>query len=114
MTRPALIILFGGLILIFLVYFGFRLEHLWKGPRIAILIPEEGQFLKNTHVLVEGEGNNVARLELNGRPIYTDEDGFFEEKLILAPGLNYIQLKADGRFGKTLAEERMIMIKLPE
>ena len=51
---------------------------------------------------------------MNGRPIYTDENGDFEEELILASGLNIIELKARSRFGREFVEKRMVMVKLPE
>ncbi|MCH7883061.1 hypothetical protein IIA95_01430 [Patescibacteria group bacterium] len=114
MTRLAMNSIFALLFLVFLVYFGVRMQYILQGPQITITSPAEGEFLSNTHVLVVGEGFRATRLELNGRPIYTDENGFFEERLILAPGLNMIELKADGRFGRQIVELRTIMVKLPE
>ena len=114
MTKLAMNSIFALLFLVFLVYLGVRMQYIWQGPQITIISPVEGEFLSNTHVLVVGESSRATRLELNGRPIYTDENGFFEERLILAPGLNMIELKADGRFGRQMTERRTIMVKLPE
>ncbi len=114
MRRFVVMWAFGLLLAFFFVYFAFSFENLWRGPQIAIDFPTDGVLLDGAEVAVSGHARVVANLELNGRPIYTDGDGNFEEKLILSPGLNIIELKAEGRFGSVKKEQRMVMIKLPE
>lgn len=109
-----MILVFGLLLLFFSVYLVFRFQHYWQGGRLSIFFPGDFAFLTNSHLMVKGSGLEVSRLELNGRPIYTDQNGFFEEELILAPGLNIIELKADDRFGRKLSEKRTVMVKMPE
>lgn len=109
-----MILILGLFLAAFIIYFSLLLEPFWQGPKFEIFYPAEGEFLTSTRLLVKGRGTGAIQLELNGRPIYTDESGYFEEELILAPGLNIIQLKALGRFGRELTEKRMVMVKLPE
>lgn len=108
------ITVFAVLFLFFVGYLIFRFQDFWRGPEVAIAYPEEGETLTNSRVLVQGRGLAVSRLELNGRPIYTQENGEFEAELILASGLNIIQLKAQGRFGREFVERRTVMVKLPQ
>ena len=114
MRRFVVMWAFGLLLASFFIYFLFSFQSFWRGPRLAIDFPEEGAGLNNSHVLVKGRVRDITKLELNGRPIYTDENGDFEEELILASGLNIIELKADGRFGRKLSEKRMVMVKLTD
>ena len=85
-----------------------------QGPRISVDFPKNGEYLVNSHISVQGWAKRVSKLELNGRPIYTDEHGNFAEDLILSSGLNIIEMKAGGRFGRELLERRMVMVKLPQ
>ncbi|QQG45872.1 MAG: hypothetical protein HYY55_02720 [Candidatus Niyogibacteria bacterium] len=114
MRRFAAIFIFGLLLTAFFIYFVFNFQGFWLGPTVSIDFPEEGVTLNNSRVLVKGRSRDISRLELNGRPIYTDEKGNFEEELILFSGLNIIELKADGRFGRKLFEQRMVMVRMPE
>lgn len=114
MSRSAAIFIFGLALAAFFIYFIFNFWGFLRGPRLFIDFPQNGEFLDNSHILVKGLSQDVTKLELNGRPIYTDENGNFSESLILSPGLNIIELKADGRFGRQLSKRRTVMVKLPE
>lgn len=114
MRQSFAVLIFILLFLFFVGYLLFSFQDFLRGPDVAITYPEEGATLPNSIVLVRGRGSAVSRLELNGRPIYTQEDGEFESELILASGLNIIELKAHGRFGREFVERRIVMVKLPE
>ena len=114
MRSPVAVLTFGLLLVSFFIYFIFSSQSFWRGPQIAIDFPEEGTTLESSRVSIKGRGRDVTALRLNGRPIYTDEYGNFEEELILASGLNIIELKADGRFGRKISERKMVMVKLAE
>ncbi|MBI1957479.1 MAG: hypothetical protein HYS44_03435 [Candidatus Niyogibacteria bacterium] len=114
MNKRAFALLLCLLLIVFGTYFVFRFRGFVIGPQITILEPEEGALLASPRVTVRGTGKDAARLELDGRPIYVDESGAFEEALLLAPGLNIIELKAEGRFGRTLREQKMVMVRQSE
>lgn len=114
MSRPAAIFVFVLLLTAFFVYLAFRFQGFFMGSAVYIDFPKEGETLNNSHMSVEGKARNAAKLTLNGRPIYTDEEGRFEEDLILSAGLNIIEVKAEGRFGSEVKEQRMVMVKMPE
>lgn len=114
MRQSFTVLIFAVLFLFFIGYLLFSFQDFWRGAEVAITYPAEGALLTSSNVLVQGRGSEVSRLLLNGRPIYTDERGDFEEELILASGLNIIELKAQGRFGREFVERRMVMVKLPE
>lgn len=71
------------------------------GPQITIQEPQNGALIEEKPLIeVSGLAENIAYLRLNGRQIYTDENSFFEEALLLNPGYNIIQLEAEDKFGR--------------
>ena len=76
-------------------------RNLLLGPSIEIYNPSQSEIetTKNT-ITVKGQVKNMTFLSLNGRSIFASADGLFEEKLLLYPGSNIIEIKAKDRFKK--------------
>ena len=100
--RISLISLLG---LVIIVYSGFQAQKLITGPVIDIYTPENGATYNQTLIEIYGKARNVAYLNLNDRPIFTDKDGYFREKLLLSPGYNIIKLDAMDKFKKYTEEK---------
>jgi len=47
---------------------------------------------------IEGTAKNISEFYLNGRKVFTNENGVFKENLLLAKGINTIQIKAKDKF----------------
>lgn len=103
-------ILYAILGLAFVGYLAFQLEGLVFGSVLSLEEPRNGEHIRSGHVLIKGEAKGVNTLDLNGRKIFTSEDGKFEEELILPYGFNIIQVTAEGRFGRKFNEQRMVYI----
>jgi len=103
-------ILFIGIILVFVGYLAFQLKGFVFGSDLMVLSPQEGEHLHSSHVFVRGQALGMSFLSLDGRTIFTDDEGFFEEELILPYGLNIIRIIGEGRFGKMFEEKRMLYI----
>ena len=114
MRRPVAILVFGLFLAVFFVYFIFSFRSFWRGPQIVIDYPADGASIDGFNAVVTGRARDVSKLELNGRPLYTDENGSFKEALILSPGLNIIEVRAEGRFGGKLSEKITVLARLPE
>ncbi len=83
------------------VIVGYSIFQAWKlisGPIIDIYTPQNGATYSQTLIEIEGRARNIAYLNLNDRPIFTDKDGKFAEKLLLSPGYNIIKLEAIDKF----------------
>lgn len=113
MNRNALsklkIILFSLFGLIILSYTLFQANKLISGPIIEIDTPQDGATYSQTLIEIDGRARNIAYLNLNDKPIFTDKDGYFKEKLLLSPGLNIIKLDARDKF-KTYTEKKLQII----
>lgn len=93
--------LFLGVILLGMVvfYVVFQARFLITGPQI--ILAEEPPTHQNERVVVlKGQAFNITHLWLNDRQIFTDENGNFEEALVLENGYTISTLRAKDRYGR--------------
>ena len=81
-------------------YLQFR-EYL-RGPGLVLTEPENGISSASPLLTIAGTAENAAFLTLNGKQIFTDEQGNFREKLLLQEGYNILAIDAKDRFGRTV------------
>lgn len=113
MNRNAISILRISLITFFgLVVLAYSIFQAWKivsGPVITIYSPANGTTYTEALIEIEGSAKNIAYLNLNGRPIFTDKNGYFREKVLLSNGYNIIKIDARDKF-KTYTEKKLELI----
>lgn len=95
--RHALFTLLG---IMFAAYCFFQARALILGPRITITSPQDGAVVSGSLITLEGRARDAAWISLNGAQIYTDEEGYFSEKLILSPGVSIMTVRVRDRFGR--------------
>lgn len=98
-----------ALLCLFLAYVMFQSRYIIFGPMISILSHEDGFVSATPALTLSGRAQNVAWLSLNGRQIFIDEDGRWEESLLLASGLSIMSLEARDRFGRETWERVRII-----
>ena len=81
-------------------YYGFR--TFLSGPSIHITSPSNGITLTQPLITIEGTAENIARVELNNRQIFIDENKRFTEKLLLQKGYNIITIQAVDKFKRKI------------
>lgn len=72
------------------------------GSRITI----EHTVVNSSTVDISGSAERVAFLSLNGRQIFTDKNGVWQETILLLPGYNVVTLAATDRFGRKAETHR--------
>lgn len=97
--------LFGALLIAYIL---FQARFLIIGPRITVDTPKDNSVVDAGVVAVAGGAENVSTLTLDDRPIYTDTQGRWQDKLIAPQGITIIKLIARDRFGRET--EKMIRI----
>jgi hypothetical protein len=81
-----------------------------KGPQLTITSPSSGDtFTDSPLVYITGNANNIAFIDINGRNINTDEDGYFKEAVLLYPGYNVTIISAKDKFERK-TERRLELI----
>ncbi len=96
---------------IILIYSLFQAKKLITGPVIDIYSPINGSTYNQALIEVEGRARNIAYLNLDDRPIFTDKNGYFKEKLLLSPGYNIIKLDARDKFKKYTEKKLELILK---
>ena len=86
-------------ILFLLGYILFQARFLLIGPKVTFL--NTPSVVQTQRVVpLEGTAQNIVKLALNGRPIYTDKNGYFKEALVLENGYTIATLEAYDRYGR--------------
>lgn len=83
-----------------------------RGPAISEISPQNGTSTTTESIIVSGRVLRASRLALNGRQISVDENGRFRENIILFRGINYLTLRAEDQFGRSVAQEIGIYAEL--
>lgn len=100
-TRKILkIILISTICVIILGYIAFNSRLLIAGPQIEDIFPSSGSSFDKPVIEITGNAKNISFISLNDNPIFIDEEGKFEEKLLLSPGLSIIKLYGRDRFDR--------------
>lgn len=71
------------------------------GPQLVISTPTDGFSVTEEILTVEGAAKNITGINLNGRPIFIDEDGHFKEDVLLLSGYNVLALTVVDRYKRT-------------
>ncbi len=97
--------------LVILSYTIFQAQKIIRGPIITVYAPENGATYSQALIEINGRARNVAFIKLDDRPIYTDKDGYFSEKLLLSPGYNIIKVSGEDKFKKSTEKKLEIILK---
>lgn len=114
-TPRTITVLAIGIILIsFLIFFGYQVSAIFKGPELLIDFPTDELIVDFTPVLVEGSiGDRDSVVYINGEPIGL-KNGKIAEEISLTPGPNVIKISAINRFKKTSEIIRTVILKIEE
>lgn len=81
------------------------------GPKIEITSPQNGTTQNQSLLNIRGTTKNISKLLLNDKQIFTDEEGNFNEELLLSLGYNIIEIRADDRFERETKKTLEIIYK---
>ncbi len=89
--------------LLFFVYHQTR--GLLAGASVSVQSPQNGALFHEPTLTLSGTAKKVSFISVNGRQIFTDEDGKFEELLLLAPGYTIITVSAEDTFKRKVQKQ---------
>ena len=105
LVKPLLIIL---AICLIVGYSGLKLKNVLIGPQITIVSPADGATIKKNLVAVKGRAERISQIYLNGRKVFTDEQGNFNEPYLLASGYNMLEMMANDQFGRKIIKKLQV------
>lgn len=80
-----------------------------RGPRITLSDPANYASITSTTTHVIGRVERANTITLNGKAITIDEQGHFDETIIVFPGTNILTLEARDQFNRTVSEQIQIV-----
>jgi len=92
-------------------YSYYQARNLIKGPQLVIHNPPDGTTLDNPLVKISGSARNIAYISLNNRQIFVDNEGNFNEELLLAPGYNIWKVEAKDKFGRVVSKRIELVLR---
>jgi hypothetical protein len=98
-------------ILIIVGYSLFQAQNLLRGPEVIITEPTDGLMVSQSSISIRGTTKNIASINLNNRPIFIDEEGRFNEEILLSYGYNVITVTAKDKFGRSTLEQLHLVYK---
>jgi hypothetical protein len=97
------------LLVLFGTYLAFQSRTFRSGPTLDISTPLYTNTTEKLFTL-SGKAENISRLFLNNRQIFTNHEGFFKEELLLLSGYNIIEIKAQDAFERVVRTERFVFL----
>ncbi|MEK7136476.1 MAG: hypothetical protein AAB821_02700 [Patescibacteria group bacterium] len=101
LTTLAMVVIF----VVIIVYSYFKTTDILTGPEITVISPTSGSTYAEELATIKGRAERIAKIYLNDRQIFTDDEGRFTESLLLFPGYNILTLKATDAFGRKVSKQ---------
>lgn len=91
----------------FFIFFNTRV--FLQGPVINVESPFDGFASDDQLIAITGQTTNTSFISINGRPIFIDTEGNFNENILLRPGNNVVVLYARDRFDREITKNLNIV-----
>ncbi len=101
----------GILLLVAILYGGFRAYPLLAGPKITLYAPHDGDIVASSTFQISGQVLRAKEITVQGRPITIDTEGRFTETLVPVSPYTIIVINATDAYGATVTK---ILRVLPE
>lgn len=88
------------LLLVIILYSFYAFWDYIDGPELTIAFPIDGYSTSSPLIKVHGGTERAQFISLNDRPIHIDEQGNWNETLLLQPGYTIIKMFVKDRFGR--------------
>ena len=105
-----LILFFLAAVFVVGAYFLYEFRFVIRPPEFIITSPAKDETTTQDSFPISGKTEKESVLTLNGRPIYTNDQGEFSDSVFLSKGLNTLEFEVKNRFGKTNKVVRYILV----
>jgi hypothetical protein len=95
-----LLIVGGGLLVLFVMYAMTKAFPYLKGPEVTVLTPKDGASVGTSTFLITGKALRVKELYLSGKSITIDPDGNFSETFVSYSPYTILVVEAVDRHNK--------------
>ena len=100
-----------GIVAIAFAYAYYQAQNIINGPSFTLDPVSDISRATNPVIHIAGTAQHTSELFLDNRKIFMDEDGHFEEVVLLSDGYNIIELSAYDRFDRMSTRELSVVLK---
>ncbi len=97
-------------VLFFIGYLGFQMYGILTPPKLVLYSPSEGAVSNQAEVALQGETEKESQLLANGQEIKVNDQGKFNDTILLSDGVNTITLSTIKKHGKTTTIVRHVVV----
>jgi len=88
-----------------LIFYLYRnLNNFVSNPSLVILNPANNSIVEESSVAVQGKTDIGNNLFINNQPVLVDDEGGFNERIVLKEGTNIISVRSVNQFNKEISE----------
>lgn len=108
---PKIVTAFFSLLILLIVgcYLWYQISSFNSAPYLFVSSPYENHIVNNPNISIKGETEKEVAIKINGQDVFVDQNGYFEEDIILQPGRNTFIIEAINKFSGTTREVRNII-----
>ncbi len=107
-VRNSLIII---IVIILLTYFGFQISRIFRPPELIIYEPSQNLVTQANFIEIKGKTEKEARVFINEKEVFLDQQGEFKATLDLQKGLNLIKISAVKKHSKENLVFREVLVQ---
>lgn len=100
-------------LIMILIWQSYLFYDLISPPKISIIEPK-GRFVFQDNVVIKGKVDNRANLFVNGEQIFPQDNGYFEKRIYLKPGVNRLLFQAKKFWGQESEKELIVIYQKTE
>ena len=98
-------------LVLFFAYLFREYRSFVQPPRLLIQSPQEKMVTADNFLEVRGQTDPEVTLTLNSQKISLNEDGSFNQKITLTPGLNTLEFVAKNKLGREKRIEQLVTFR---
>ena len=115
LTPRMLILIISGVVFMgAFVYVATQIRSVLTPPKLVINEPVGDETVKGNSIVVSGVAEVGADVAINNQAVFLDQNGQFNENVILSNGLNTIEITARNKFNKAATVIRKINAEVPQ
>ena len=92
-------------------YLGLQIRAIVSPPELLVFSPADGVKTDEALIIVAGQAQDGARVQVNGVDVLLSQDGAFEVNVALERGLNVIAIESQKRYSKSATEYRRVVLQ---
>ena len=109
---PPIKFVIGAVLALVIFSYGLYEAHdLIFGPSLEITSPLDGATTNDPYISIKGSAQRISKIIINGRQIFTKDNGYFDEPLLLGYGYNIIEVKVEDQFGRGIEKTMRVVLE---